>query len=74
MYVKVSEDQLRRLILEEIEKCSPCTFPDLRRRIEERLGGPVDPRIARRVFASLVKEGKINKEPRYEERRFKFTS
>jgi len=74
VYVKVSEEDLRRMLLEELKKCSPCSFPELRSALEKKLGGPVDPRFARKVFAALVKEGMVRKEPRHEEKRFKFSA
>jgi len=72
VYVKIADEELARLIVAAIRECGECLPGEVRRRVEERLGGTVDPRQFRRVLANLVKAGVVRKEARPELMRFVF--
>ncbi|MCE4627723.1 MAG: hypothetical protein F7C34_01045 [Desulfurococcales archaeon] len=65
-YVKVSSEDLEKMILEIIRVKGEAVPAEILRDVEARLGGPVDPRLFRKVLADLVRKGVVRREPREE--------
>ena len=65
-YVKVSPEDLEKVIIEILQSKKEATPAEILREIETRLGGRVDPRLFRKVLVILVRRGVIKREPREE--------